>query len=248
MKEVEQRFEVDCPWELAVLAYDRKSWSIPNPEFKEILRCDFDQWDVDPGNKVTTFRRRVQLRVPAPGWIMSMLSNDKDMWSEFLCTIDRGNRVMSVKGRNVTLTDFMESEEHMRLAEDPVDHNRCVLTFHTTYTINASSTFLKNRAESLVSKLYLRALKRGRAVDRKFIDKYRKTRGLDNLPLTRSELHGLELYEAREAEAKRQAKQMRRDPGSVGSLHRHSKKQLPHLHVLTVDDLCSPAAPHVTTV
>ena len=30
------------------------------------------------------------------------------MWSEFLCTIDRGNRVMSVKGRNVTLTDFME--------------------------------------------------------------------------------------------------------------------------------------------
>ena len=67
----------------------------------------------------------------------------------------------------------------MRLAEDPVDHNRCVLTFHTTYTINASSTFLKNRAESLVSKLYLRALKRGRAVDRKFIDKVRsRVRGV----------------------------------------------------------------------
>jgi|AntRauMFilla1563_2_1112583.scaffolds.fasta_scaffold245686_1 hypothetical protein len=34
MKEVNQRFEVDAPWELAILAYDRKSWSIPNPDFK----------------------------------------------------------------------------------------------------------------------------------------------------------------------------------------------------------------------
>lgn len=56
------------------------------------------------------------------------------------------------------------------MAADPVDQNRCVLTFHTTYEINAPS-FLKSRAEALVAKLYARALKRGRAIDKKYIDK-----------------------------------------------------------------------------
>ena len=82
MKIVEYEFLVDVPWELAMLAYDRKSWNVPSPEYKvhtrlsrtalallqhphvplaspflqEILRCEFDEWDVDEQQQVTKFR------------------------------------------------------------------------------------------------------------------------------------------------------------------------------------------------
>jgi len=56
MKITEYHFDIDVPWELSLLAYDRKSWGVPSPEFKEILRCDFDEWEFDEAKQITKFR------------------------------------------------------------------------------------------------------------------------------------------------------------------------------------------------
>ena len=56
MKEVRYEFDIDAPWSLALLAYDRKSWGIPNPAIKEVLKCDFSDWDVNPELEQTSFK------------------------------------------------------------------------------------------------------------------------------------------------------------------------------------------------
>lgn len=66
-------------------------------------------------------------------------------------------------------------------------------------------------------------------------------------PLSFLLVPGLELHEMRQAEANRQARQMIRNPSSVGTIFGGDGKP-GVLHVLTVDDLCSPVGEQVSDV
>ncbi|EDQ88635.1 uncharacterized protein MONBRDRAFT_26278 [Monosiga brevicollis MX1] len=189
MKIVEYEFEVDAPWELALLAYDRKSWAVPSPEYKEILRCDFDEWEVDLDLELTKFRRSVQVSMPLPQWIMRFLSDDTDFWYEFRTIMDRKNRRLDVKGHNASLQSLLSTTEHMVMKEHPENPNKCVLTYHTTWDIHSKS-WVVPKFETFISRLYYKALKRGRQLDKRYIDQYRKTYEEQEIPLTRSERNG----------------------------------------------------------
>eukprot|EP00730_Choanoeca_flexa_P016390 TRINITY_DN7725_c0_g2_i1.p1 TRINITY_DN7725_c0_g2~~TRINITY_DN7725_c0_g2_i1.p1 ORF type:complete len:263 (+),score=36.83 TRINITY_DN7725_c0_g2_i1:98-886(+) len=197
MKITEYEFEVDAPWELSLLAYDRKSWGVPSPDFKEILRCDFDEWEYDPEKKATKFRRLVQVASPIPSWIMRVLTSDTDFWYEFHTTMDRTAKRLDVFGENLTLQDLISTTEHMVMTPHP-DHpeTKTKLTYHTTWDIHSTS-WVVPRFENFISRLYYKALKRGRHLDKKYTDKYRKQHGLEDIPLTRSERNGRDIHDAR---------------------------------------------------
>ncbi len=46
---------------------------------------------------------------------------------------------------------------------------KCLLTYHTTYEVFASSTWIKSQVESLAVKVYSGALKSGRQLDNAYI-------------------------------------------------------------------------------
>ena len=56
---VKKRFEftIDCPWDVAVLAYQSKFWKVPNPKVPELLECKFSDIKYDPETEITTFKR-----------------------------------------------------------------------------------------------------------------------------------------------------------------------------------------------
>jgi len=111
------------------------------------------------------------------------------MWYEFRSRFDRSNRTLEVHGHNTTLRDFMVCNEQMRLIVHPDNPMKCKLTYHTSYEVFASSSFIKSQIESLAVSVYARALKSGRQMDNTFIEAYKRDKELNDLPLTKSELH-----------------------------------------------------------
>eukprot|EP00049_Salpingoeca_infusionum_P023296 m.11360 g.11360 ORF g.11360 m.11360 type:complete len:351 (+) comp5708_c0_seq2:321-1373(+) len=197
MREVHYEFEIDSPWDLTLLAYDRKSWSIPNPDYKEVLRCDFDNWDVDPTNGITKFRRRVQVAMPFPNWIMRWLTDEKEFYSEFETVLDRPSRSLVVTGTNLTLRSLAVTHETLRMFAHP-DHpeTKTMLTYDSSWEVKHKG-WAADKFERLIATFYYRALKRGRQLDKRYIDQYKRQHGTDNIPLTRSEQTGLEIHRAR---------------------------------------------------
>ncbi|EGD78754.1 hypothetical protein PTSG_01732 [Salpingoeca rosetta] len=196
MKKVRFEFDVDAPWPLALLAYDRKSWGIPNPAIKEVLKCDFSDWDVNPQLQQTSFKRRVQFRMPFPGWFMKLLTNDREAFLEFDTLIDRKNQHAVVHGVNLTMRHVIEMTEDMEIFADPDDPRKTKMVYVMTYQLKFSS-WVSTRLENLINSHYGKALKRGRTLDHKFIQQFKRKHSLNAIPLTRSEQSAMEIYKAR---------------------------------------------------
>ena len=57
VKSARIEFVIDCPWDVAVLAYQSKFWTIPNPKVPELKELKFSDIKLDPETGIVSFRR-----------------------------------------------------------------------------------------------------------------------------------------------------------------------------------------------
>ena len=88
-------------------------------------------------------------------------------------------------------------KEHLRLTPHPDDPgHKTKLVYVTSWELKYNS-WVSSRLESLISSHYGKALKRGRAMDHRFIQQFKRRHSLQDIPITRSEQSALEVYRAR---------------------------------------------------
>eukprot|EP00056_Hartaetosiga_gracilis_P000971 m.41582 g.41582 ORF g.41582 m.41582 type:complete len:237 (+) comp10438_c0_seq4:37-747(+) len=165
-------FEVDHSWEHTLFAYDRKSWTVPNRQFPEILKCTFNDWRLDENTNTVSFTRVAHLKPPLPTWLMRVLSGVKETELQFETTIDRQNRTAVVIGKNNTLTNILEMTEHLEMKEHPENASRTMVTFTATWKIKLK--LFSSKFENYLMSNYSKALERGREIDHQFLMKFKE--------------------------------------------------------------------------
>eukprot|EP00039_Didymoeca_costata_P014867 m.245794 g.245794 ORF g.245794 m.245794 type:complete len:484 (-) comp16109_c3_seq20:45-1496(-) len=203
------KFEVEAPWEVVVHAYDGKMYRIPDPEFPEILRIEFENYQWRPENNLTTLVRLPHLKIPVPSFVLKAFTKETTLDCHSDQTIDRANKRLVTITSNLNLTNVVKFVETSVITPHPDDPNlRTLMNVETSFNIQTSGWGI-GKLEGIAVKAYMNGISKARKKEWGLIQrliKDLKAKGKYKLPLTdlltQSELAAREKYERRQSQSK----------------------------------------------
>eukprot|EP01101_Sappina_pedata_P012270 TRINITY_DN83_c0_g1_i1.p2 TRINITY_DN83_c0_g1~~TRINITY_DN83_c0_g1_i1.p2 ORF type:complete len:188 (+),score=70.75 TRINITY_DN83_c0_g1_i1:118-681(+) len=106
------------PWASVSLA----SWKkYPCESRPDILCVDMISKVYDPQTGILSSKRLTVNRPSLPYWLKRLISSDMIMLEE--STVDPINKVMTLKGKNISFNNLVEAEETCTYTVDPNNHN-----------------------------------------------------------------------------------------------------------------------------
>eukprot|EP01103_Thecamoeba_quadrilineata_P014959 TRINITY_DN458_c0_g1_i2.p1 TRINITY_DN458_c0_g1~~TRINITY_DN458_c0_g1_i2.p1 ORF type:complete len:188 (-),score=23.71 TRINITY_DN458_c0_g1_i2:185-748(-) len=157
------------PWEEVTLASWRK---YPSPSRPDVLAVDLIQKKYDEETGILTGQRIAYNNTQIPSWINKLFRTGNFLLFHEQFSVDQKNKVMVLKGRNLSFTNIISSEETCTYTLDPENQNWTM--FKQEMKITAHPFGVGHKIESYAASTFQENSVKGREIMERAIEKIKR--------------------------------------------------------------------------